>query len=285
MRGIAIVAAALLLSSCGRRTGIAVGSKNFTEQILLGEMAAQQLERKLRVTVDRKLGLGGTLLTHEAIVSGNIDIYPEYTGTAATVILKQHPAAEPETVYRAVRDAYAARFHLLWLPSLGFNDSFAMVVRAEDARKLAAQNLSAAESRGWRLGMGFEFLTRPDGLGRLDKVYKLRWDESPKSMDLGLLYQALKQRKVDMAAASSTDAQLTDGTFAMLEDDRKAFPPYNACYIIRSELAQAQPGAKQALESLSAKISEGVMRSLNRKVDIEHQQVERVVADFLAGQP
>jgi len=262
-----------------------VGSKNFTEQLILGEIAAQQLERKLHIHVSRKLNLGGTLLTHEAIVHGDIDVYPEYTGTAASVVLKSTPAGEPAQVYMAVKDAYLARFALIWLPPLGFNDTFAMVVRSADARKLPQPELSAATARKWRLGVGYEFLTRPDGLTKLDKAYAIQWEGTPRSMDLGLLYQALEQRKVDMAAGNSTDAQLVGSKFSVLRDDKKVFPPYNACFVVRRGLVQQRPEAKWALSMLSNRIGDQTMRELNRRVEQDHQPIEKVAREFLAGQP
>lgn len=284
-RRIALVIVAGYLCSCAKNDAIIVGSKNFTEQIVLGEIAAQQLERKLHVPVQRRLDLGGTLLTHEAIVKGDIDIYPEYTGTAATVILKESTPADPVRTYILVKDAYLKRFQLVWLPPLGFNDTFAMVVRREDARKLDEPTLSAAASRKWRLGIGYEFLTRPDGLQRLNKVYGIRWDGTPRSMDLGLLYQALQQKSIDMGAGNSTDAQLSNPNFIMLRDDKKAFPPYNACYVVRRELIRQKPQVEWALSMLQNHLSEETMRNLNRRVDVEHQPVEKVVKDFLATQP
>jgi len=274
----------LLLCSCSKNA-IVVGSKNFTEQLILGEIAAQQLERKLHVPVQRKLDLGGTLLTHEAIVRGDIDVYPEYTGTAASVVLKQPIPEDPVRAYMAVKDAYLQRFHLVWLPPLGFNDTFAMAVRTEDARKLTEPSLSAAASRKWRLGVGYEFLTRPDGLQRLNKMYGIHWDGTPKSMDLGLLYQALQQKSIDMGAGNSTDAQLSNPKFTALRDDRKAFPPYNACYVVRRELVEQKPQVEWALSMLQNRISDETMRDLNRRVDIEHQSIEKVAREFLASQP
>ncbi len=276
---------ALILCSCGRDNTIVVGSKNFTEQLILGEIAAQQLERKLHIQVSRKLNLGGTLLTHEAIVHGDIDVYPEYTGTAASVVLKSTPTGDPAQVYMAVKDAYLSRFALIWLPPLGFNDTFAMVVRSADARKLPQPDLSAAAVRKWRLGVGYEFLTRPDGLTKLAKAYAIRWEGTPRSMDLGLLYQALEQRKVDMAAGNSTDAQLADSKFSVLRDDKKVFPPYNACFVVRRGLIQQRPEAEWALSMLSHRISDQTMRELNRRVEQDHQPIEKVAREFLAGQP
>jgi glycine betaine/choline ABC-type transport system substrate-binding protein len=279
------LAALLLLGSCGRDNSIVVGSKNFTEQLVLGEIAAQQLERKLHIKVTRKLNLGGTLLTHEAIVHGDIDIYPEYTGTAASVVLKKDIASDGAQAYMEVKDAYLARYGLIWLPPLGFNDTFAMVVRQEDAQRLAKPELSSAGSRKWRLGVGYEFLTRPDGLQRLDKAYSLQWQGTPRSMDLGLLYQALQQKKVDMAAGNSTDAQLAGSKFAVLRDDRRVFPPYNACFVVRRSLVQQRREVEWALSMLSNHISDQTMRELNRRVEQDRQPIEKVAREFLAGQP
>jgi glycine betaine/choline ABC-type transport system substrate-binding protein len=273
------------LCSCSRTTAIVVGSKNFTEQWILGEIAAQQIERKLHLQVDRKLNLGGTLLSHEALLKGDIDLYPEYTGTASSVVLKRKTPADTARAYIEVKDAYFSRFQLVWLPPLGFNDTFAMVARAADVKKLSSPQLSAAQSRGWRLGVGYEFLTRSDGLRKLDEVYRLRWEGTPRSMDLGLLYRALKSHNVDMAAANSTDAPLTDPAFAVLEDDRKAFPPYNACFVLRKSLIEQRPEVETALSMLSNHINAETMRALNRRVEVDHQPVERVARDFLQTQP
>lgn len=284
-RTYAILLTVICLSSCSHNSAIVIGSKNFTEQVVLGELAAQQLERKLHARVDRKLNLGGTLLTHQAIVNGDIDVYPEYTGTGSSVVLKQSIPEDPVRAYMFVKDAYLSRFHLVWLPPLGFNDTFAMVVRSGDARSLSAPALSAADSRSWRLGVGYEFLTRPDGLQRLNKIYKLRWEGTPKSMDLGLLYQALRRRAIDMAAANSTDAPLTEPAFAVLRDDQKAFPPYSACFVVRKELIERLPQVEWALSMLSNHVSDETMRRLNRQVDVEHRPVTQVVKEFLATQP
>jgi osmoprotectant transport system substrate-binding protein len=283
---VALVVLLCSLCACSRHDAVIVGSKNFTEQIVLGELAAQQLERKLHIHVERRLDLGGTLLAHLAIVKGDIDIYPEYTGTAATVVLKQKQvSAEPVQTYMDVKNAYYQRFGLVWLPPLGFNDTFAMVVRSEDGKRLAGPLLSAARTRAWRLGIGYEFLTRPDGFGRFNRVYGIQWEGTPKSMDLGLLYKALEEKRVDMAAGNSTDAQLSDPKMMMLADDRKAFPPYNACFVARKDFLEQRPGARMALTLLENRISDETMRRLNRLVQAEHRPVPSVVSDFLAGEP
>jgi osmoprotectant transport system substrate-binding protein len=225
------------------------------------------------------------MLTHEALQSGQIDLYPEYTGTAAENILKQSATGDRVTVYMRVKEEYLRRFNLVWLPPLGFNDTFAMVVRSRDGRSLPAATLSAASQRTWRLGVGYEFLTRPDGLQRIDRVYGLRWQGTPKTMDLGLLYQALKQNQIDMAAGNSTDGLLTDERLQVLADDKNAFPPYDACFVVRHPLLDNQPGARAALTLLSGQLHAEDMRRLNRAVDLEHRPVPEVVRDFLRTRP
>ena len=280
-----IVLTMVCLCACSRNGAVVVGSKNFTEQLVLGEIAAQQLERKLHIPVQRRLDLGGTLLAHEAIRKGDIDIYPEYTGTAGSVVLKKDVPSDTVRAYLQVKEEYLKRYELVWLPPLGFNDTFAMVVRSQDAQKLSAQKLSDAGSRPWRLGVGYGFLTRPDGLHKLNATYGLRWDGNPRTMDLGLLYQALRQRNVDMAAANSTDAALTDARFTVLEDDKQAFPPYNACFVVRKSLIDQQRPVEMALTMLSNHINAETMRRLNRRVEVDHQPIVRVAKEFLATQP
>jgi glycine betaine/choline ABC-type transport system substrate-binding protein len=282
LRGCA-TAAALALLGCGRPDAVVVGSKNFTEQIVLGEIAAQQIESRLHVRVARRLDLGGTLLAHLALKNGEIDLYPEYSGTALTAVLKQPLNTDPKRVLETVSSLYQRRFHLRWMQPLGFDDSFAMAVRRDDAAKLQAATLSAAAERAWRLGVGYEFLTRPDGLGRLDSVYGLRWNGLPTTMDLGLLYRALNGHQIDMAAANSTDGLLTSDQYRILLDDKHAFPPYQACFIIRDEVLSQRPGLTAALSELSGRIDEQTMRQLNARVDLEHVPVVRVAADFLNG--
>lgn len=276
-----VVLGACSALSCIRPAGVVVGSKNFTEQIILGEIAAQQIERRLHISVERRLDLGGTLLAHLSLVKGEIDLYPEYTGTALTSVLKRPLSSDREKVFATVKTAYAQQFQLKWLPPLGFNDSFAMVVRKEDAQMLTLQDLSSAQSRSWRLGVGYEFLTRPDGLRLLNAVYRIPWNGVARTMDLGLLYRALDQRQIDIAAASSTDGLLTSSRYAVLADDRHAFPPYQACFVIRNAKLKSQTGLLQAMLELSGSVDDEAMRQLNRRVDVDHQPVVRVAAAFL----
>jgi glycine betaine/choline ABC-type transport system substrate-binding protein len=269
--------------ACGRSSAIIVGSKNFTEQIILGEIAAQQIERRLHVPVERRLDLGGTMLAHLALEDGDIDLYPEYTGTALATVLKQPLSSGEQEVFSKVKALYEERFRLEWLAPLGFNNAFAMAVRKEDAARLPRPALSAAAARSWRLGIGYEFLTRPDGLRRLDATYHLRWQGLPSTMDLGLLYRALNQGQIDMAAANKTDGLLTSGRYTVLQDDRHAFPPYQACFVVREDVTTRVPGLEAALVELSGRINDDDMRALNKRVDIDHVSVTRVAADFLAA--
>lgn len=281
---LAVVALTLLMASCARKT-ITVGSKNFSEQLLLGEIAAQQIERKVHISVNRKLNLGGTLLAHQALVNGEIDLYPEYTGTALTAVLKQNPARSAEEAFDTVSKMYEQQFHLKWYAPLGFDDTFAMVVRRKDALALPAQTLSGASARAWKLGVGYEFLTRPDGLPALDRTYHLNWTGSARTMDLGLLYRALNDGQIEMAAANSTDGLLSSSEYTVLADDKHAFPPYQACFLASETLAQKQPAVAAAVAELSGKLDERAMRELNRRFDQGHEPIVQVAHDFLATLP
>ncbi len=271
------------LASCSRRNAILVGSKNFTEQIILGEIAAQLLQNRLKQEVDRKLDLGGTMLAHEALVSGGLDTYPEYTGTALTAILRLPPAADPAAVFERVGEEYRKRFGIVWLPPLGFNDSFAMVVRRDVARqhRIATLSDAARYQPGWKLGVGYEFLQRPDGLAALQRTYKLPFDGTPVTMDLGLLYRALQQGQVSMAAGNTTDGMLSVLDVVVLQDDRHAFPPYQAAFLARSEALAKYGGMREALTLLSGRVSEKTMQALNYSVDGRRISARETASRFL----
>ncbi|HTW63654.1 MAG TPA: glycine betaine ABC transporter substrate-binding protein [Bryobacteraceae bacterium] len=278
------VLTAIALTGCGARNHIVVGSKNFTEQLVLGEIIAQHIEARLHQPVERKLDLGGTLLAHQALLAGDIDMYPEYTGTAFTNVLKRSGVTDPAIVLEQVRAAYASNFHLDWLDPLGFNNSFAMTVRGDDARARHLKTLSdaAADRMGFVLGAGYEFLTRPDAYGALNRAYPIKWNAAPKSMDLGLLYQALEQKQVSMAAGNTTDGQLNKLDVTVLEDDKHVFPPYQACIVIREQTLAAYPNLRAILSELSGKISDAEMRNMNYEVDGEHRAPRDVAKEFLA---
>jgi osmoprotectant transport system substrate-binding protein len=272
-----------LLAGCGPRTHLVVGSKNFTEQLILGEIIAQHLEARLHQPVERKLDLGGTLLAHQALLSKDIDMYPEYTGTAFTNVLKRSGVTDPAVVLEQVRAEYSSAYHLDWLDPLGFDNSFAMTVRGPDARARHLQTLSdaAADPMGFTLGAGYEFLTRPDAYAALNKAYAIKWNAAPKSMDLGLLYQALEQKQVSMAAANTTDGLLNKLDVTVLKDDKHVFPPYQACIVIRQDTLAAHPNLRAILSELSGKLSDTEMRNLNYAVDAQHRPVRDVAKEFL----
>ena len=273
-------------AGCRQERPITVGSKNFTEQVILGEIVAQHLEHRLGLRVARKLNLGGTLLAHQALVKGDIDLYPEYTGTALAAVLKLPLVRDPAAALNSVREEYAKRFAIQWLEPLGFNNTFAMVVRGEDARQQRVATLSdaAAHRGGWTLGMGYEFQQREDGLGGLLKTYQLPVKGSPKTMDLGLLYQALEQRQVDMVAGNATDGRLSVADLLVLRDDKHYFPPYDCVLAVRSELLISQPPMERALGELAGRFSDAAMRRLNYQIDGEHRPVAEVAKEFLRNQ-
>jgi glycine betaine/choline ABC-type transport system substrate-binding protein len=271
-QALASLIAAILLAACGPSGRIVVGSKNFTEQVILGEIVAQHLERRLGVKVDRKLNLGGTLLAHQALINGQIDLYPEYTGTALTAILKLPLSRDAAEVQNRVRAEYRSRWNVEWMPPLGFNNTFAMVIN----NGFETLSQAAARKQGWKLGVGYEFLTRPDGLPGLLETYHLPLDGTPRSMDLGLLYQALKQKQVDMVAGNATDGLIAAMGLTVLRDDKNYFPPYEAALAVRG-----RPELRGALGELSGKISTETMRQMNYQVDGQHRLVREVAKDFL----
>src|ERR1700691_584843 len=287
MKKLACLLALLSALGCSRARPLTVGSKNFTEQIILGEIVAQQLERRLGGKIDRKLDLGGTLLAQQALRNGQIDLYPEYTGTALTAVLKLPPSSDPVAVLERVRTEYRKRWRLEWLHPLGFDNNLAMVVRGPGGRaqEIKPRTDAARRKQGWTLGVGYEFLQRPDGLAGLLQTYHLPLAGAPKSMDLGLLYSALEQKQVDMAAANATDGMLSVLDVKVLRDDRHYFPPYQAAVIVRAEALAAHAGLRAALGQLSGKLSAAAMRDLNHQVDGKHRPVDDVAREWLAAIP
>jgi osmoprotectant transport system substrate-binding protein len=282
-----IITLALLtfLLSCGppRENRIVVGSKNFTEQLILGELIAQQIENKTHLPVERRFYLAGSYICHQAILGGRIDIYPEYTGTALTAILKQNPEGNREQVFNRVKNEYANRFDLAVGAPLGFNDTFAIEIRGEEARRRGLKTISqaAAYTPQWRAGFGYEFMERPDGYQGLVATYGLHFAAPPRIMDLGLLTRALKDKQVDVIAGNATDGLIPALDLFVLEDDRHYFPPYEAVPIIRQQMLARHPEVKQALDDLAGKISDDDMRQLNYAVDGQKRDVKEVVQEFL----
>ena len=239
---------------------------------------AQHLEHRLHGGVSRKLDLGGTLLAQQAMVAGDIDVYPEYTGTALTAVLKRKPVNDPAKVLSEVRAGYA-HWHLEWLDPLGFENTFAMAVRTEDSN--ASTLTQAAQAKAWKLGVGYEFAKREDGLPGLMKTYGLRLAGGVRTMDLGLLYQALSKRQVDMVAGNSTDGLLSVLPITVLEDDRHYFPPYECALVVREEAEREFPALRPALLELSGRISSETMRRLNYELDGKHRPAREIARDFL----
>ena len=278
----ALILASLAIAGCGGER-IVVASKNFTESAILGELVAQQIERRTDLAVDRRFFLGGTFVCHNGIVSGKIDVYVEYTGTALTAILELPTVFDRAAAYRRVRDEYDERFHVAWGRPLGFNNTFAILVREADARALGIETISeaAAYTQDWTAGFGYEFVEREDGYVGLAEIYGFRFRNAPRTMDLGLTYRALAAGQVDMIAGNSTDGLIEALDLFQLEDDRSYFPPYEAAPLIRNETLARHPEVGEALDALGGLISDDEMRKLNYMVDVEHQDAAAVVRRWL----
>ena len=288
MRAFAIFAAAICVFFAGceppRANHPVIGAKNFTEQVVLGELLAQEIEAKSNLKVERRFYLAGSYICHQALVSGRIDAYVEYTGTALTAILKQPVDRNPQNVLDTVRRLYASRYGVTVAAPLGFENTFAMVIRGEDARQLHLTTLSQAapHTPQWRLGVGYEFEQRPDGLPGLSQAYGLKFAALPRTMDLGLLYRALNAHQVDMIAGNSTDGPIQAFGLTALQDDRHYFPPYQAVPLVRQDALQRWPQIQQALDALAGKITAEDMRGMNEAIDGEHRDPGDVVRQFRA---
>jgi osmoprotectant transport system substrate-binding protein len=280
-----VIATATLLVSCSpsHSDRIVVGSKNFTESFILGELIAQQIETHTNLKVERRFYLAGTYICQQAILAGRIDVYPEYTGTALTTILKQPAGRDKMDVYESVKHEYESRFGLELGPPFGFNDTFAMEIRGEDARRLNVRTLSqaAAFTPQWRAGFGYEFMERPDGYRGLVATYGLRFAEQPRIMDLGLLARALKDHQIDFAGGNATDGLIPALDLFALEDDRHYFPPYEAVPVIRQHTMHEHPEVLLVLGDLADKISDAQMQRMNYAVDGQHRDPRDVVREFL----
>ena len=263
---------------------VRVGSKNFTEQIILGEIVAQLIGSRSGLPVERRLNLGGTFICDRAIRSGDIDVYVEYTGTAYTAIFKEPPNTDPAHVLARARQRYADAGITLLAP-LGFENTFAILVRGEDARRLGLKSIADVQplAAGWRTGFGYEFLQRADGFPGLASAYGLRFGTAPRAMDLSLIYRALAERQVDLIAGDATSGLIEAYDLAMLEDTRRYFPPYDAVIVARSATLLAHPSLKEVLSVLSGRITVTDMRRMNHAVDAQHRDAAEVAREFLEG--
>lgn len=286
---IACLFSAALTLSCGQpeatRTGkpLVVGSKNFTESVLLGELVAQQLEGA-GCRVERRLNMGGTFVCDAALASGALDVYVEYSGTALTAILKKPIDGDADRVLALVEAGYRER-GLAWGPALGFNNTFAMIVRRRDAEALGLRTMSDLRKVQDRFqpGFGYEFAERPDGWTGLLGHYGLSFAARPRTMDLGLTYRALAAGNVDLIAGNSTDGLIESLGLVILEDDRRYFPPYDAAIARRKDLAGKCQAAETALAALGGSITDAEMRALNLEVDGKKRDVAEVVREFLVA--
>jgi glycine betaine/choline ABC-type transport system substrate-binding protein len=273
------IVATLLLAACSKKP-VVVGSKNFTESVILGELLAQKLEAA-GCRVDRRLNLGGSLVCDAAITSGSLDTYVEYSGTALTAILHQPLLQSRAAVNEAVARAYAKR-GLHWGPELGFNDTFAMIVRRDDAQKFGLRTISDLHKveSSFQPGFGYEFAERPDGWSGLLKHYNLHFARRPKTMDLGLTYKALASNQVDLIAGNSTDGLIQSLGLVVLDDDKHYFPPYDAAVVYRNDI---DPKCRAALDSLAGILDDATMRRLNFEVDGRKRPVAEVVREFVSA--
>ncbi len=276
---------AVALSSCApsHANRIVIGSKNFTESLMLGELLAQQIEAHTPLKVERRFYLAGSYICQQSILSGRIDIYPEYTGTALTAILKEKATGDRAQVYQQVKNEYEKRFGLTLAPPFGFNNTFAMEIRGEDARRLNLKTLSqvAVFTPQWHAGFGYEFMERPDGYTGLAATYGLQFAAAPRIMDLGLLAPALKDHQIDMAAGNATDGLILAFDLFVLADDRHYFPPYEAVPVIREQTMREHPELNQILADLGGKISDQEMQKLNYALDGQHRDAKDVAREFL----
>lgn len=290
MKAAVVLLGLLTLTACAppRSSHIVIGAKNFTEQVVLGELLAQEIEASGAGKVERRFWLAGSYLCQQALISDRIDGYVEYTGTALTAILKQ-PLPKQGTcggacVHAQVARLYEQRYGVRVGPGLGFEDTFAMVVRGDDAQRLGLRTISdvAKVKPPMRLGVGYEFAERPDGLRGLSTAYGLEFAGSPRTMELGLLYRALQAKQVDIVAGNSTDGAIKAQRFVALADNRHYFPPYEAVPLVREDSLKNWPQIGIAIERLAGKVSDEDMRAMNLAVESDHRDVAEVVREFRA---
>ncbi|RKP47912.1 ABC transporter permease subunit [Cohnella endophytica] len=262
---------------------IVVGGKNFTEQDILAHMMASLIEAKTDLQVVRKPYLGGSQVTHNALIKGYIDIYPEYTGTGWTSVLKEQPiGGKPEETYRRVKEAYEQQFNVTWLRPIGFNNTYTLAMKRERAEQEGIETFTdlTRKSSNFVLGATHEFLERPDGYRGLQQAYGMKFKET-KGLDPGLTYSAVKEGTTDVNDAFSTDGRIEAFGLKVLKDDKNYFPPYYAAPIIRMETLQAHPELEEVLNLLAGKIDDRTMSVLNGKVDLEGQQARAVAEQWL----
>ncbi|NLV87081.1 MAG: glycine/betaine ABC transporter substrate-binding protein [Clostridiales bacterium] len=274
---------AIALTGCAGSDKIVIGSKDFSENILLGEIFGQLVEAKTDIKVDRKLNLGGTFVCFEAIKKGDIDIYPDYTGTGLTAQLKMDVISDPDEAYRVVAEEFDKQFGIKWLEPFGFNNTYTLAVTQEVYKQYGMETFSdlAEISENLVFGAEHEFFDRQDGYDGLVETYSMTFKGEPKKMNVSLKYQAIGNGDMDVTDAFSTDGAIMQYDLVVLEDDLGFFPPYYAAPIIRNDTLEKHPELEDVLNVLADAIDDAAMTELNYKVDVEGQDVANVAKDFL----
>jgi osmoprotectant transport system substrate-binding protein len=293
LRMISILAALLLAlaaASCKSRTGsadtVVVGSKHFTEQEVLGEMLSILIEQRAGLTAVKKLNLGGTMVCFNALRAGDVDVYVEYTGTGLVNILDKEAIRDPDKAYETVKEDFKKKYGLVWLRPLGFNNTYTLTMRKEQAKALGIKTISDLEKYRDRLQPGFdaEFMERPDGYPGLTRHYGFQFKKKPKQMDPGLMYKALQEGAVDVIDGFATDGRIPAYGLVTLKDDRGFFPPYYAAPLARSETLSKYPRLREALNLLGGRISDEAMQKLNFEVDEKERRPADVAREFLKSE-
>ena len=282
--GLSIVLLSIFaLTGCARSEKIVIGSKDFSENILLGEMFAQLVEAKTDIKVERKMNLGGTFVCFEALKKGDIDIYPEYTGTGLTAQLKLDVIGDPDEAYRVVSEEFDKQFKIKWLKPLGFNNTYTLAVTQDVYQQYGVKTFSdlAKISEKLIFGAEHEFFDRQDGYDGLVQKYSMIFKGAPKKMNVSLKYQAMGNGDMDVTDAFATDGAIKQYNLVVLTDDMGFFPPYYAAPIVRNATLEKHPELEGVLNMLDKAIDDATMAELNYKVDAEGQDVAKVAKEFL----
>jgi osmoprotectant transport system substrate-binding protein len=281
--GVVLVASTILCLQGCREPAVNVGSKFGVEQSILGEILAQHIERRLGRPVNRRLGLGDTATLHQAATSGDVDLYPEYTGTALRIVLKLNMDHDPKAVYERVRDDYAKQFQLECLPPLGYDSVIVAAVTPEMAEAHHLERMSDLEASGvaWKIAYTGDFATRPDGLPTLIGVYRPNVQSAPVPLEPRELYQSLKSKAANLAMVRTSEGWMSQLQAVLLPDDRLVYPPYQGFVVARSRAMTANPQLRTALQELSGKIDGSTMRKMNAEVELQHRAPAEVARVFL----
>ena len=279
------LALAALTAACGRSAAtIVVGSKNSTEQAILGEIVAQHLEHRLMRKVTRRLSVGNTLIAYQSLQNGEIGLYPEYTGAIVTEILREQASNDAPLMFERARGEMRRVAQSELLDPLGVNNTFVGVIRANDARAGAAVNMSAAADvkEPWKIAITYDFQQRYDGIPAITQ-YHLPMAAPVRAVEANAIYRVLDEDQVSMIVTSATDGNLASAARKILTDDRNRFTPQQACILVRQPLLDAEPRLRAALAELSGRFDNERMRRMNAQVDVERRDVATVAAEFLAG--